>query len=77
MDPLNIVLMPWIDRSGKGYYDLVAARTDDSVALIRLELLYPFQPEELDAALSAHPNCETVHVRCLEHNRDLSRTHDR
>ena len=41
--------------SGKVYYDLVAARSQrdiDDVAIVRVEQLYPFPAEEIDAALA-------------------------
>jgi len=44
--------------SGKVYYDLLAAREvkqRDDVALVRIEQLYPLDPEELTKALSIHP----------------------
>ncbi len=44
--------------SGKVYYDLLAKRRElaaEDVALIRLELLYPFPEEELKEALGFYP----------------------
>ncbi len=44
--------------SGKVYYDLLAKRRElgaEDVALIRLELLYPFPEEELKEALAFYP----------------------
>lgn len=45
--------------SGKLYYELLAARGDDSaapdVAIIRLEQLYPFPEQALQQALAAYP----------------------
>jgi 2-oxoglutarate dehydrogenase E1 component len=52
--------------SGKVYYDLVAGREEhlpdatDSVALVRVEQLYPWPEEALGAVLRAHPNAERV-----------------
>src|SRR5204863_110884 len=45
--------------SGKVYYDLLAAREQkerEDVALVRLEQLYPLDPEELTSALSIYPD---------------------
>ncbi|MCG5214298.1 multifunctional oxoglutarate decarboxylase/oxoglutarate dehydrogenase thiamine pyrophosphate-binding subunit/dihydrolipoyllysine-residue succinyltransferase subunit [Streptosporangium sp. KLBMP 9127] len=45
--------------SGKVYYDLASARTKrerDDVALVRLERLYPFPTEEIQAELSRYPS---------------------
>jgi 2-oxoglutarate dehydrogenase E1 component len=44
--------------SGKVYYDLLAAREvkqRDDVALVRVEQLYPLDPEELNKALARYP----------------------
>jgi 2-oxoglutarate dehydrogenase E1 component len=44
--------------SGKVYYDLLAAREQkdrEDVALVRLEQLYPLDPDELTTALSTYP----------------------
>ncbi|MER3536993.1 MAG: 2-oxoglutarate dehydrogenase E1 component [Thermus sp.] len=44
--------------SGKVYYDLLAKRRElkaEDVAIVRLELLYPFPEDELKAALSPFP----------------------
>ncbi|RMH51772.1 MAG: 2-oxoglutarate dehydrogenase E1 component [Zetaproteobacteria bacterium] len=46
--------------SGKVYYDLVAAREDASVGIVRLERLYPFPAEELRAILAGYPRAEQV-----------------
>jgi 2-oxoglutarate dehydrogenase E1 component len=45
--------------SGKVYYDLLAAREAkqrDDVALVRVEQLYPLDPEELNTAVSRYPD---------------------
>ena len=45
--------------SGKVYYDLLAAREAkqrDDVALVRIEQLYPLDPEELNGAVSRYPD---------------------
>jgi 2-oxoglutarate dehydrogenase E1 component len=45
--------------SGKVYYDLLAAREQkerEDVALVRLEQLYPLDPDELTGALSMYPD---------------------
>jgi len=44
--------------SGKVYYDLLAARRDHGegrVALVRVELLYPYPQEAIDAVLARYP----------------------
>ena len=49
--------------SGKIYYDLLAEREkrgDNSVALIRLEQLYPLHGEAIAQELSKYPNAEVV-----------------
>jgi 2-oxoglutarate dehydrogenase E1 component len=49
--------------SGKVYYDLVKARTekgDDTVALVRLEQLYPFPRRSLGEVLGRYRNAEVV-----------------
>jgi 2-oxoglutarate dehydrogenase E1 component len=50
--------------SGKIYYTLLAERRErvmDSVALIRVEQLYPFPYQELTALLAAYPNANQVY----------------
>ena len=53
--------------TGKVYYDLVAARekaTVDDVALVRVELLYPFPAEELRDVFTRYaPECEVAWVQ--------------
>lgn len=54
--------------SGKVYYELLAMRREhglDDIAIVRIEQLYPFPYEELEAALSVYPALETV-VWCQE-----------
>ncbi len=50
--------------TGKMFYELEAARRDrglaESVALLRLEQLYPFPADDLAAALAGHPDAELV-----------------
>ncbi|MCB1940337.1 MAG: 2-oxoglutarate dehydrogenase E1 component, partial [Rhodocyclaceae bacterium] len=49
--------------SGKVYFDLLEARRDhdiDDCAIIRLEQLYPFPKEEMQAALGRYPNAEEL-----------------
>lgn len=47
--------------NGKLYYDLLQARedkTNDDVALVRVEQLYPFPEEQLNAVVASYPNCK-------------------
>jgi 2-oxoglutarate dehydrogenase E1 component len=50
--------------SGKIYYALLAGRRErmtDSVALVRVEQLYPFPHAELDALVTAYPNARQIY----------------
>ena len=50
--------------SGKIYYELLAGRrerTIDSVALVRVEQLYPFPAKELEAIFAAYPEARQVY----------------
>jgi len=50
--------------SGKIYYELLAARREraiDSVALVRVEQLYPFPAKELEAVFAAYPEARQVY----------------
>jgi 2-oxoglutarate dehydrogenase E1 component len=52
--------------AGKVYYDLAKHREAngiDDIALIRIELLYPFPADELKEALEPHPDAEVVWVQ--------------
>jgi len=53
--------------SGKIFYELAAARQEmglaDTVALVRIEQLYPFPAEDLRHALNAHPKADVVWVQ--------------
>lgn len=54
--------------SGKVYYDLLTKRREmkkDSVAIIRIEQLYPFPYDELKASLAQYPNMKSM-VWCQE-----------
>jgi 2-oxoglutarate dehydrogenase E1 component len=54
--------------SGKVYYDLLQARRDkdmEHVAIIRLEQLYPFPEQELEAALAPYTDLKEI-VWCQE-----------
>lgn len=54
--------------SGKVYYDLLAKRRADNqtkIAIIRIEQLYPFPNDDLDAVLAIYPNLKRV-VWCQE-----------
>jgi 2-oxoglutarate dehydrogenase E1 component len=54
--------------SGKVYFDLLKARREtkvDTVALVRLEQLYPFPSEEYEAILRKYPNAREI-VWCQE-----------
>ncbi len=47
--------------SGKVYYDLAAARGDDqTIAIVRLELLYPWPASHIDALRQRYPQAEWV-----------------
>jgi 2-oxoglutarate dehydrogenase E1 component len=49
--------------SGKIYYDLLAARREramDSVAIVRVEQLYPFPSAELEAIVKSYPEAKQV-----------------
>ena len=59
--------------SGKVYYDLDDARKARSitdVAVVRVERLYPFPADEIDAALAAYPD-QTDVVWCQEEPRNM------
>ena len=52
--------------SGKIYYDLMAARTEQQrgdVAIVRVEQLYPLPADEIRAELGRYPNAELVWVQ--------------
>jgi 2-oxoglutarate dehydrogenase E1 component len=54
--------------SGKVYFDLLKSRRDvkaNSVAIVRLEQLYPFPSEEYEAILRKYPNAHEI-VWCQE-----------
>lgn len=54
--------------SGKVYYDLYQAREEqklDTVALVRIEQLYPFPADEYAAAIARYPNATQI-VWCQE-----------
>ena len=54
--------------SGKVYYDLMDARTQNNpgnVAIVRIEQLYPFPAKEFQKELKKYPNLETL-VWCQE-----------
>jgi len=58
--------------SGKVYYDLLQARREAEiadVALVRLEQLYPFPYDEMEAALGRYPNAREI-VWCQEEPRN-------
>ena len=64
VDPLD---PKGVDRvlvcSGKVYFDLLEARRAHKIqdtAIVRVEQLYPFPAEEMDAALAAYPNALDV-----------------
>ena len=49
--------------SGKVYYELLAARREqqrDTIALVRVEQLYPFPYADLGSVLAAYPNATQV-----------------
>jgi 2-oxoglutarate dehydrogenase E1 component len=54
--------------SGKVYFDLLKSRREaktDSVAIVRIEQLYPFPSEEYEAVLRKYPNAREI-VWCQE-----------
>jgi 2-oxoglutarate dehydrogenase E1 component len=54
--------------SGKVYFDLLKSRRDvkvDTVAVVRIEQLYPFPSEEYEAVLRKYPNAREI-VWCQE-----------
>ncbi|MDX8408986.1 MAG: 2-oxoglutarate dehydrogenase E1 component [Mariprofundales bacterium] len=46
--------------SGKVYYDLLEAREDASVGIVRVERLFPFPAEALTAICAAYPGADAV-----------------
>ena len=49
--------------SGRIYWELLAARSErvvDTVAIVRVEQLYPFPQKELEAIFAAYPHAEQV-----------------
>jgi 2-oxoglutarate dehydrogenase complex dehydrogenase (E1) component-like enzyme len=46
--------------SGKIYYDLVKARIDKKIAIIRIERLYPFPKDQLLDTLKLYKNLEAL-----------------
>ena len=49
--------------SGKVYYEQLAGRRerdDDTIAIVRVEQLYPFPGKELEAVFAAYPNARQV-----------------
>lgn len=49
--------------SGQVYYDLIAGRTErdlKEIAIVRVEQLYPFPAEELQAELQKYPNAKEI-----------------
>ncbi|MGB5558114.1 MAG: 2-oxoglutarate dehydrogenase E1 component, partial [Paracoccaceae bacterium] len=58
--------------SGKVYYDLLEKRRAeevDTVAIVRVEQLYPFPYDDVNAVIDAYPNAESV-VWCQEEPRN-------
>ena len=54
--------------SGKVYFDLLKSRRDakaNSVAIVRIEQLYPFPSDEYEAVLQKYPNAREI-VWCQE-----------
>jgi len=54
--------------SGKVYFDLLKSRREskvESVAIVRIEQLYPFPSEEYEAILQKYPNAREI-VWCQE-----------
>ncbi len=69
VDPLKATAVTRVVLcSGKVYFDLLKARRDgnvDSVAIVRIEQLYPFPSDEYEAILRSYPNLREV-VWCQE-----------
>jgi 2-oxoglutarate dehydrogenase E1 component len=58
--------------SGKVYYDLLARRRKsgkDSIALVRVEQLYPFPAQQISSELARYPNLKRV-VWCQEESKN-------
>ncbi len=55
--------------SGKVYYDLVAARGDKNVSIVRVEQLYPFPLAEIQAELDRNPGAKRVW--CQEESKNM------
>ncbi len=58
--------------AGKVYYDLLEARREEKlehVAIVRVEQLYPFPYDEMNAAISRYPNVASI-VWCQEEPRN-------
>lgn len=52
--------------TGKIYYDLLQARIDrkiDDVAIVRVEQLYPWPKDSVEAQISRYPNAEVIWVQ--------------
>jgi 2-oxoglutarate dehydrogenase E1 component len=72
IDEIDKLQQPNVKRvvmsSGKVYFDLLKARratANNEVALVRVEQLYPFPVQELEAVLARYPNAREV-VWCQE-----------
>ena len=58
--------------AGKVYYDLLEARREaelDTVAIVRIEQLYPFPYDEMNAVISRYPEVTSI-VWCQEEPRN-------
>ncbi|MBM3580063.1 MAG: 2-oxoglutarate dehydrogenase E1 component, partial [Alphaproteobacteria bacterium] len=68
-DPLVKKARKVVLCSGKVYYDLIEARKNDDVAIIRLEQLYPFPAKDVKAEIQKYGNPEIIW--CQEEPRNM------
>ena len=61
--------------TGKVYYDLIEARKDPSIAIIRIEQLYPFPQSEIKALLAKYKDVKEIYWVQEEHQNMGAWTH--